>query len=84
MPLALFAATPPIMQVLIEAGSGPIFTRQGSRNELTWDAMTPGSTATRRASSRTRMRFHAWEMSTRIPSVTACPESDVPAARKVR
>jgi hypothetical protein len=41
MPEALLAAMPPILQALIDAGSGPIFLPNGARR-LTSPPMMPG------------------------------------------
>jgi hypothetical protein len=44
MPEALLAAMPPILQALIEAGSGPIFLPCGASRRLTSPPMMPGPT----------------------------------------
>jgi len=42
MPLALFAAMPPIMAELMEAGSGPIFLPKGASQAFARAPTTPG------------------------------------------
>jgi hypothetical protein len=49
MPLALLARMPPILQLSMEAGSGPIFLPKGARVRLAWAPMMPGSRSMRRA-----------------------------------
>ena len=83
MPEELLARTPPIMQALIDAGSGPIFAPWGARARFTAAAMTPGCTRTAAPPSRTSTARQCRDTSTRIPSVTAWPDRLVPAARKV-
>jgi hypothetical protein len=83
MPLALLAAIPPIMQWLIDAGSGPIFRRYGARRALASAPMTPGpSEIFSPLPWRTQFR-HPPASTTRTESVTAWPDRLVPAARNV-
>jgi hypothetical protein len=83
IPLALLERMPPIRQVWMEAGSGPILVPCGSSARLTWPPMTPACTRTARPCSSTSTAPNAREKSTSRPSLTACPERLVPAARKV-
>ena len=84
MPLALFERIPPSVQVALEAGSGPIFTRYGFSVAFTAAPIIPGCAWKALPSSRTEIDRQCWATSTRIPSVTDCPERLVPAARNVR
>ena len=75
---------PPTVQVAIEAGSGPIFRPYGARTRFACAPMTPGCTRTSRPPSSTDGTAPVPRaISTRMPSVTACPERLVPAARKI-
>mmetsp|Transcript_14119 Transcript_14119/g.56273 ORF Transcript_14119/g.56273 Transcript_14119/m.56273 type:complete len:415 (+) Transcript_14119:2060-3304(+) len=94
MPDELLLTMPPIMHESIEAGSGPrrycvahFFLRAyDPRSRFTSPPMSPGSTVTTRPSSPMACRrqfLPVCDSLSRIESVTACPESEVPAARKV-
>ncbi len=83
MPLELLARMPPIMAAWSDAGSGPILARQAFSRALTAPPTTPGPTRTFRPPSRTSTFRQSRDKSTRSPSVTACPDRLVPAARNV-
>ena len=94
IPLELFETIPPTMQLSIDDGSGPILYCTGSlcflaclaRIALTSPPISPGSTVTRDPSPWTSCERKArpvCESLSSTESVIACPESDVPAARKV-
>ena len=83
MPLALLAAIPPIMQWLIEAGSGPIFRRYGARQALASAPRIPGSSEIFSPSPWMVRFLHPPARTTRTESVTDWPDRLVPAARNV-
>ncbi len=83
IPDALFATMPPIMQAPIDAGSGPILRPYGASAAFASAPMTPGSRTIRSPPSFTSRRCHPPARTSRIESVTACPERLVPAARNV-
>jgi len=94
MPDELLFTMPPIMHESIDAGSGPRryvvsqllrFAYAPSRR-FTSPPIRPGSTVTTLPSSPIACRrqfLPVWLSFSRIESVTAWPESDVPAARNV-
>ena len=84
MPAALLATMPPIMQALMDAGSGPIFRPSGARKALASAPMTPGSRTMRSPFSSIRQARHPPASTTSTESEMAWPERLVPAARKVR
>ena len=83
MPLALLAKIPPIKQLSMDAGSGPIFLPNSARILLAPEPMMPGCRVMRSAPSPTRQLRQPLPMRTSTESDTACPERLVPAARKV-
>ena len=83
IPLELLETMPPIVQVLIEAGSGPIFALYGFRTALTIAPIAPGCARTRRPLSSTRTPRQWRAVSTSRPSVIAWPDRLEPAARNV-
>ncbi|MNN31786.1 hypothetical protein D3C81_1454870 [compost metagenome] len=83
MPLALLATIPPILQALIEAGSGPILRPNGASQALAWAPMTPGCRRICVPPSRMSRAFQLSPSTSNTESLTACPDRLVPAARKV-
>ncbi len=83
MPLELLERIPPTVQVLMDAGSGPILAPWRCRAKFTWAPITPGWTRIRAPLSSTWMVRQCRATSTRMPSLMACPDRLVPAARKV-
>ncbi len=83
MPDALLAAMPPILHALIEAGSGPILRPRGASRTLTSPPMMPGPRRTLPASGAISQVAKLSPISASTPSVIACPDRLVPAARKV-
>ncbi len=84
MPAALLATIPPIMQALMEAGSGPILRPSGARKAFASAPMTPGSSAMRPPPSSIRQPRQPPARTTSTESEMDWPERLVPAARKVR
>ncbi len=83
MPLALFAAMPPIFAVSIDAGSGPILRAYGSRRRLASAPMTPGCSAIVAPSALGWQSRQPSPSTTSTESLIAWPDRLVPAARKV-
>ncbi len=83
MPLALLATIPPILQALIEAGSGPILRPNGASQALAWAPMTPGCSLICSPWPRTSRPFQLSPSTIRTESLMAWPDKLVPAARKV-
>ena len=94
MPEELLATMPPIMQLSMEAGSGPIlycvshlcFFLYAASSRLTSPPISPGSSVIVCPPSSILYRRHAvplCESFSSTLSVMAWPESEVPAARKV-
>ena len=75
--------TPPIVQAEMLAGSGPSLRPCFASARLTRPAIVPGSTRTRRPSSSTETPRQWRATSTSTPSLCACPDRLVPAARNV-
>ncbi len=83
MPLALLATMPPILQALIEAGSGPILRPNGASQAFAWAPMTPGCRRICAPSARISRPFQLSPRTSSTESLMAWPERLVPAARKV-
>ncbi len=71
------------MQASIDAGSGPMRAPNGTSARFTRPPIAPGCTRTRRPSSSGSIVRQPWPTSTSRPSVIACPDRLVPAARNV-
>ena len=71
------------MAAAADSGSGPSFRPSGASASFTCATVTPGSTHTDRPPSRTARPFQARRKSATTPVPSVCPESEVPAARKV-
>jgi hypothetical protein len=83
MPLALLATMPPILQALIEAGSGPILRPNGASQALACAPITPGCRRICVPWPRISRPFQLSPSTISTESLIACPERLVPAARKV-
>ncbi|MCY1560780.1 hypothetical protein D9M68_979560 [compost metagenome] len=83
MPLALLATMPPILQALIEAGSGPILRPKGASQALAWAPITPGCRRICSPCLRMSRPFQLSPSTSSTESLMAWPERLVPAARKV-
>ena len=83
MPDELFATTPPSVQAPSLAGSGPSLRPWAARRALTCRTVAPGPTRTLAPPSRISMSRKCRRVSTRMPSVTACPLRLVPPDRNV-
>ena len=82
MPEALLATIPPTMQLPIEAGSGPKCRPKGARCWFTLAPTMPGCSVTVVSSWYSHFS-QCLPATTKMLSVMACPEREVPAARKV-
>lgn len=82
IPEALLATTPPIVQAIALAGSGPSSRPCRARAALARTTVVPGRMRARAPSSRTSMPAQWWRTSTRMSSPWAWPFRLVPAARK--
>ncbi|MCY1460361.1 hypothetical protein D9M71_779140 [compost metagenome] len=83
MPLALLATMPPILQALIEAGSGPILRPKGASQALAWAPITPGCRRICWPWWRISRPFQLSPSTISTESLMAWPDRLVPAARKV-
>ena len=83
MPLELLAMTPPMVQAISLAGSGPSLRPCRARWALTLRTVAPGCTRTRAPPSSTSTPRKAARVSARTPSVTPWPDRLVPPERKV-
>ena len=83
IPLELFATTPPMVQALSLAGSGPSLRPHRASRRFTWRTVAPGPTRTRSPLSSTSMSRKLRRESTRMPSVMPWPLRLVPPERKV-
>ncbi|MNN39837.1 hypothetical protein D3C81_1538890 [compost metagenome] len=83
MPLALLATIPPILQALIEAGSGPILRPNGASQALAWAPITPGCRRICVPWPRISRPFQLSPSTISTESLIAWPDRLVPAARKV-
>ncbi len=82
MPEALLATTPPIVQAIALAGSGPRTRPYGASAALARTTVVPGRMRARAPPSRTSTPAQWRRTSTRTSSPCACPLRLVPAARK--
>ncbi len=82
MPEALLATTPPRVQAMALAGSGPRTRPWRARAALARATVVPGRIRARRPSSSTSTPAQWRRTSTRMSSPWAWPLSEVPAARK--
>ena len=83
IPLLLLLTTPPRVQAISLAGSGPSLRPCRASRALTARTVAPGPTRTRIPSSSTSMLRKCLRVSTRMPSVPACPDRLVPPERNV-
>ena len=83
IPDALFAAIPPIIAAFILAGSGPIFFEYLASKPFTWAPVSAGSKLIKLASGAILNLLKFLDVTIKIESLIACPESEVPAALKV-
>lgn len=82
MPEALLATTPPTVQAMALAGSGPRILPYRARVALARTTVVPGRMRARAPSSRASMPVKCRRTSTRMSSPWAWPLRLVPAARK--
>ncbi len=82
MPEALLATTPPTVQAMALAGSGPSTRPCRASVVLARRIVVPGAILARRPSSSTSIPAQWRRTSTRMSSPCAWPLSEVPAARK--
>ncbi|MNT76370.1 hypothetical protein D3C72_2153620 [compost metagenome] len=83
MPDELLLTTPPILQVAWLAGSGPILRLNGFKARLALATMMAGPSVIWSAPGWISSLRQPSPSTARTPSVTAWPDNDVPAARKV-
>ena len=83
MPEELLAMTPPTVQTLTDAGSGPRRKPYGAKARLALNITVPGFTLIRSPSSNTVHPAQFFLTSIRMPSPWAWPERLEPAARMV-
>ena len=83
MPEELLATTPPMVQAISLAGSGPSAVPCRRSRALTLRSTAPGPQRTRAPSSSTSTSRKPRRVSASTPSVTDCPDRLVPPERKV-
>ena len=83
MPDELLLTTPPILQVAWLAGSGPSLRLKRLSAALAWATMIAGPRVIWSAPGWIDRVRQPSPSTANTPSVTACPDSEVPAARKV-
>ena len=83
IPLELLATTPPIVQATSLAGSGPSLRLKRASEVLTARTVAPGLTETTSPFLPTLMPRKFLRVSTKKPSLVACPLRLVPPERKV-
>ena len=83
IPLELLAITPPMVQAISLAGSGPSFLPKRASRAFTARTVAPGSTRTWAPSFKTSIFRKFRRVSIKRASLTACPERLVPPLLKV-
>ena len=83
MPLELLAITPPMVQAISLAGSGPSFRPYFFKLAFTLFTVNPGWTLTLRPFANTSISLKFLRVSTSKESVTDWPLKEVPPDRKV-
>ena len=84
MPDALLQTIPPTIALPIEAGSGGKTRPYGLSTRLTWEPTIPGCKRMLLRSSLSLYFSQCLPATISTESLTLCPDSDVPAARKVK